>query len=120
MVETPPWGLIEQPSFINAVCEIDFTGSAPDLLDILQKIENDMGRIRTEKWGPRVIDLDILEFNREIHLGERLTLPHPFYPERTFVLEPLAELEPHWVPTGYRNTVSELWALALAASKNIN
>lgn len=106
--ETEPWGIQEQDSFLNAVAEISYPGDAPTLLDILLQTEIDMGRIREQKWGPRLIDLDILEFHREVHTSERLKLPHPYYPSREFVLGPLAELEPSWVPTGQTQTVQEL------------
>lgn len=106
--ETEPWGIAEQDTFLNAVAELSYSGDASTLLDIVLQIEIDMGRIREQKWGPRLIDLDILEFHREVHTTERLKLPHPYYPKREFVLGPLAELEPFWVPTGHTQTVQEL------------
>lgn len=107
---TAPWGGVEQAAFLNAVCEVSFAGSASELLDHCLAIEIEMGRVRQQKWGPRLIDLDVLEFHREQWDTERLKLPHPYYPQRDFVLEPLAELEPDWVPTGYQQTVTELLA----------
>lgn len=114
--ETAPWGITEQEGFVNAVCEVRYDGDPTDLLDKVLAIELDMGRIRTQKWGPRLIDIDLLEFHRQVIDTERLTLPHPFYPERDFVLGPLAELEPDWVPTGRKETVKVLWE-ALRSSK---
>ncbi len=107
-LETEPWGLTDQPAFLNGVCEVRFGGSAPELMQVLLDTEEALGRVRTQKWGPRTIDLDLLEFNREIHDTGFLTLPHPWYTGREFVLDPLADLEPGWVPTGHRHTVTKL------------
>jgi 2-amino-4-hydroxy-6-hydroxymethyldihydropteridine diphosphokinase len=92
---TPPWGLREQPPFLNAVAELD-TGLAPrELLDALLDIERGAGRIRDgERWGPRTLDLDLLYMDGVVLHDERLTLPHPRMAERAFVLLPLAELAP--------------------------
>jgi 2-amino-4-hydroxy-6-hydroxymethyldihydropteridine diphosphokinase len=92
---TPPWGLREQPSFLNAVAELE-TGLAPrELLDALLDIERGAGRIRDgERWGPRTLDLDLLYMEGVVLHEERLTLPHPRMAERAFVLLPLAELAP--------------------------
>ena len=106
--ETEPWGIAEQDVFVNAVCEVHYEGAPLRLLDTVLEIERQMGRIRHQKWGPRLIDIDILEFHRQTLHSERLSLPHPFYPERDFVLGPLAGLEPFWVPTGRTETVREL------------
>ncbi|MEZ4774685.1 MAG: 2-amino-4-hydroxy-6-hydroxymethyldihydropteridine diphosphokinase [Bacteroidia bacterium] len=108
LFETPPWGVETQDEFLNIVCEVSFDGSPERLLQILLDTEQLMGRYRYYKWGPRLIDIDILEFNREIHSTESLTLPHPFYPQRPFVLVPFADLEPGWVPTGFDQTVSQI------------
>jgi 2-amino-4-hydroxy-6-hydroxymethyldihydropteridine diphosphokinase len=81
-------------------------------LEIALGVEEKMGRVREKKWGPRLIDIDLLEFNRTTIDHERLQLPHPFYPKRVFVLAPLAELESEWIPTGHQQTVSELLAAA--------
>jgi dihydroneopterin aldolase/2-amino-4-hydroxy-6-hydroxymethyldihydropteridine diphosphokinase len=104
---TKPWGITEQDDFINAVAEIAFSGSAEELLDILLGIEQEMGRVRRIKWGPRLIDLDVIEFERQEIETERLLVPHPFYLHRDFVLAPLAELEPNWIPTGQTKTVRQ-------------
>jgi len=105
---TAPWGIEAQDHFLNAVCEVQCAHSPRTLLDLVLAIETDMGRIRQQKWGPRLIDIDLLEFHRRTMESERLTLPHPYYPVRDFVLVPLAELEPDWIPTGYQQTVSQL------------
>jgi 2-amino-4-hydroxy-6-hydroxymethyldihydropteridine diphosphokinase len=90
--ETEPWGLSEQPAFLNMAVELE-TGLGPiELLALLKKIEKDMGRQETVKWGPRIIDLDILLYDDITLNTEALVIPHPFMHEREFVLGPLAEL----------------------------
>ncbi|MFY0686866.1 MAG: 2-amino-4-hydroxy-6-hydroxymethyldihydropteridine diphosphokinase [Cyclobacteriaceae bacterium] len=90
--ESEPWGKSDQPWFLNAVLEVTFEGSPEDLLDICLESEHDMGRIRTEKWGQRIIDIDILFYHDKIVTSEKLMLPHPRIQERKFTLIPLAEL----------------------------
>lgn len=92
---TPPWGVLDQPAFINAVAQID-TGLTPhQLLDALLKIERDAGRVRDgERWGPRTLDLDVLHMDGVVLSDDRLTLPHPRMAERAFVLLPLNDLAP--------------------------
>jgi 2-amino-4-hydroxy-6-hydroxymethyldihydropteridine diphosphokinase len=108
LIETPAWGIEDQAAFLNTVVEVDFGGTARELLHTVLEVERKMGRIREQKWGPRLIDIDIVEFNRQIIDEPGLQVPHPWYTERAFVLEPLAELEPYWVPTGMSKTVSSL------------
>ncbi|MFN0204067.1 MAG: 2-amino-4-hydroxy-6-hydroxymethyldihydropteridine diphosphokinase [Bacteroidia bacterium] len=97
--ETAPWGYVSQENFLNLVVQVDFEGTAEALLEIALKVEAEMGRIREQKWGPRLIDIDVLEFHRQIIQNESLTLPHPLYPEREFVMQPLLEIAPHWQTT---------------------
>ncbi len=108
--ETEPWGKKNQDSFLNTVIEVKYEGTPQELLQTILQIEQLMGRVREYKWGPRIIDIDILEFNRETIESPGLTIPHPHYPERVFVLAPMAELEPDWVPTNGTMTVTELLA----------
>ena len=91
---TKPVGYTDQPDFLNAVCIIESELPAMALLAILQGIEKVMGRERTIKWGPRTIDLDIIQYGDLISKAEELTLPHPRAHERKFVLEPWHEIEP--------------------------
>jgi len=90
-----PWGPVkDQPDFANAVAEVD-TGLLPhELLMALQTLENDHGRERHERWGPRTLDLDLLLYDDLIMSTDDLTLPHPHMHERAFVLVPLADLAP--------------------------
>lgn len=92
--QTKPWGHQDQPNFLNAACGIWCKISAADLLAQLQSIETEYGRERKIKWGPRSLDLDIICFGQEKIDTPELTIPHPFFKQRRFVLEPLAEIYP--------------------------
>jgi 2-amino-4-hydroxy-6-hydroxymethyldihydropteridine diphosphokinase len=90
--ETEPWGNKEQPKFLNMAVEIETSLSPRALLGVLKKIEDDMGREIADKWGPRIIDLDILLYD-DIILNEMdIVIPHPYMHEREFVLRPLSEI----------------------------
>lgn len=91
---TKPVGYEDQPDFVNAVCIIETALPALDLLKMLNGIEKAMGRERLIKWGPRIIDLDIIQYGSVLSSAEELTLPHPRAHERKFVLEPWHEIEP--------------------------
>ena len=109
LYETEPWGIKNQPSFINAVSEME-TGLSPmDLLNILRETERRLGRFfETTRWGPRVIDLDILLYD-ELTINEPdLKIPHPLIPERAFVLDPLYEIAPDLVNPVTGKTVSQM------------
>jgi 2-amino-4-hydroxy-6-hydroxymethyldihydropteridine diphosphokinase len=94
--ETPPWGKTDQAAFANAVIAIR-TGIEPDaLLQSCLAIEATMGRVRRERWGPRLIDIDLLTHGETSMKTERLTLPHPAMAERAFVLVPLLEIAPQF------------------------
>jgi 2-amino-4-hydroxy-6-hydroxymethyldihydropteridine diphosphokinase len=94
VIRTKPWGKTDQPDFANMAAEVETTLSPIDLLHVALDTERDMGRVRHEVWGPRVIDVDIIAYERvEMQTG-RLTLPHPHAHERAFVLDPLSELSP--------------------------
>ncbi|NJK89561.1 MAG: 2-amino-4-hydroxy-6-hydroxymethyldihydropteridine diphosphokinase [Myxococcales bacterium] len=79
-----------------------------DLLDALQAIEDRMGRVRSVRWGPRIIDLDVALYSDVVWSDERLVVPHPELANRTFVLRPLADLVPEWIVPGYELSVAEL------------
>jgi 2-amino-4-hydroxy-6-hydroxymethyldihydropteridine diphosphokinase len=95
--ETEPWGITDQPAFLNQVLEITTSLLPEDLLRIVLNIEHDLGRVRYERWGARVIDIDILYFGQTIIDSARLTLPHPRIQDRRFVLAPLVEIAPDFM-----------------------
>lgn len=115
---TPPWGMLEQPPFINAVARID-TGLPPHvLLDALLAIERAAGRVRDgERWGPRTLDLDILHMAGMVLADDRLTLPHPRIHDRAFVLMPLNDLAPDLELAGQGRVADLLAAVDTAGLK---
>lgn len=117
---TPPWGVLEQPAFINAVARIDTTLSPHDLLDGLLGIERAAGRVRDgERWGPRTLDLDVLYMDGVELSDERLTLPHPRIAERAFVLLPFNELAPGLVLAGQGRVADLLAAVETAGCERL-
>ncbi|MEK7487081.1 MAG: 2-amino-4-hydroxy-6-hydroxymethyldihydropteridine diphosphokinase [Planctomycetota bacterium] len=105
---TRPVGGPPQDDFLNAVAILETTCSPELLLQGLLGIEQKMGRIREIKWGPRLIDLDLIFFEQEIRKTSPLTLPHPLAHERLFVLEPAVEIAPDWRHPLLKKTLSEL------------
>ncbi|MDZ4794613.1 MAG: 2-amino-4-hydroxy-6-hydroxymethyldihydropteridine diphosphokinase [Bacteroidota bacterium] len=108
LYETAAWGNTEQPAFLNQALEIATTLNARQLIRRILKIEKGMGRIREEKYGPRLIDIDILLFNNEKHNYQFLRLPHPELHNRRFALLPLAEIAPEIVHAVLKKTITEL------------
>ena len=94
---TKAWGKTDQPDFANMAVEVETQLQPIDLLDVLLGIELAMGRVRKEVWGPRLIDIDIIAYERIELQTTRLTLPHPHAHERDFVTMPLAEIAPDTV-----------------------
>jgi 2-amino-4-hydroxy-6-hydroxymethyldihydropteridine diphosphokinase len=92
VIETEPWGDTDQPRFLNQVVEIEWDGTARRLLAAAKSVEREGGRKPTRRWGPRVIDVDILLFGDERISDGDLQVPHPGIRERPFVLESLREL----------------------------
>ncbi|MGL4999138.1 MAG: 2-amino-4-hydroxy-6-hydroxymethyldihydropteridine diphosphokinase [Cetobacterium sp.] len=107
-LETKPFGNIEQDNFLNACLEITTLSTPQELLKELLNIENILGRTREIKWGPRVIDLDILLFNDLIVQDENLAIPHPWMCERSFVLDPLNEIAPNLIHPLEKKYISRL------------
>ena len=105
---TPPWGYTGQPEFLNQVIEVDTLLQPLPLLHLLKSIEADMGREETFRYGPRLIDLDILFYGSEVVEGEIITIPHPRLQDRAFALMPLAEIAPDFVHPVLNKTVREM------------
>lgn len=91
---TKPVSDIEQPDYLNAVCIVESELPALDLLSVLHGIEKSLGRERLERWGPRTIDLDLIQYGSLLSSADELTLPHPRAHERRFVLEPWYSIDP--------------------------
>jgi 2-amino-4-hydroxy-6-hydroxymethyldihydropteridine diphosphokinase len=106
--ETEAWGKTDQPSFLNQALEISTSLNARQLMRKILKIEKEMGRIRKEKLGPRIIDIDILLYENEIHDLRFLKIPHPEMHNRRFVLVPLAEIDPTLQHPVLKKTIAEL------------
>ena len=100
LYRTPPWGKTDQPDFLNAVAEIRTTLAARALLDLCLATERSLKRVRAERWGPRIIDMDILVFGDKTIDEDGLQVPHPRMLERAFVLAPLAEVAPGLMLSG--------------------
>lgn len=92
--ETAPWGNLNQDWFLNMVIRVDTVQTPEELLRTCQRIELEMGRVRIEKWGARMIDIDLLFYDNAHLETQELTLPHPGIPDRRFTLEPMSELAP--------------------------
>ncbi|MBQ9881868.1 MAG: 2-amino-4-hydroxy-6-hydroxymethyldihydropteridine diphosphokinase [Synergistes sp.] len=108
--ETMPWGVTEQPLFLN-ICAKAQTASAPgQLLEMVKNIESGLGRRRGKRWGPREIDIDIIFYDRLVYKDERPVIPHPHMHERGFVLAPLSEIAPGYVHPVFSKSVAELLA----------
>jgi 2-amino-4-hydroxy-6-hydroxymethyldihydropteridine diphosphokinase len=109
---TPPWGVEDQPAFVNLCVAIETDLTPLDLLARVQAVEQALGRVRAQerRWGPRPIDIDILAYDDVTLDGAALTLPHPRLFERAFVLVPLAEIVPERVIAGkrVRDTLAKL------------
>ena len=106
---TTPVGYADQPDFVNAVCLVATSLGGEDLLAALNRIETEFGRERTFRNAPRTLDLDIIDYNHEQNGSERLTLPHPRAHERSFVMQPLAEIAPDYT-IGSHGSAAELAA----------
>lgn len=100
LYRTPPWGLVDQPDFLNAVARIETELSPRGLLDACLSAERVLKRVRNERWGPRAIDIDVLVYGDALVSEEGLSIPHPRIAERAFVLVPLLEIAPKLIIGG--------------------
>ena len=108
LYKTQPIGYTKQDWFINLVIKLETEMDAPTLLCSLKEIESRLGRVKTLRWGPRAIDLDILFFNDHQIQTDELTVPHPLIQDRRFVLAPLAEIDPDFTHPVLKETIQQL------------
>lgn len=108
--ETAAWGITDQAPFLNQALELHTRSGADELMQELLRIEEQMGRVRQERYGPRTIDIDILLFNDEIRSTPLLTLPHPEMYRRRFALQPLADIAPDIQHPVLKKSIAELLA----------
>lgn len=107
--ETAAWGKEDQPSFLNVAVAVSTALTPVEVLDKVLEIEQELGRVRLEKWGERLIDIDVILYgNRIVDMGDRLQIPHPQMQYRKFVLEPLAEIGPELVHPLLKLNISEM------------
>ena len=106
--KTAPWGITNQPVFYNLVIQIASPSPSTKLLHDIQRIEIEMGRVREIKWGPRVIDIDILFYGNHTIDSTELIIPHPGIPDRRFTLTPLAELSPGFIHPILKKSIQTL------------
>jgi len=108
LYQSEPFGITDQDWFVNSVIQITTSLSPEELLRVCLSIEHAMGRTRTKKWGPRIIDLDILFYDDLILKREGLDIPHPGIAERSFVLAPMNEIAPDFVHPGLKKNIEAL------------
>jgi len=117
IIETEPYGFVDQPKFLNCVLKGTTVLSPFELLKFVLDIENKMGRKRLFKWGPRNIDIDILFYDDCVIDTENLKIPHPELHKRLFVLEPLCEIEKDFVHPVLKKSVYELYTQLISSRK---
>ena len=106
--ESTPWRVDGQENYLNQIIEVRTFLSAEEILAVILTIENNLGRVRIEKWGERLIDIDVIFFNNDIIETADLCVPHKHMHERNFVLVPLNEIAPDFIHPKYNKTVCQL------------
>ncbi|QNL49537.1 2-amino-4-hydroxy-6-hydroxymethyldihydropteridine diphosphokinase [Olivibacter sp. SDN3] len=106
--ETKPWGVLEQPNFLNQVLKVKTLLSPDDLLKEALAVEQMLGRVRNVKWGARLIDIDILFYDDRVINTSQLQIPHPLLHKRSFVLFPLAEIASSFIHPVFQVSISQL------------
>ena len=115
--ETEPWGVKEQPKFLNMAVKVETGLSPEELLKNLKEIEIDLGRGESKRWGPRIIDLDILFYDDRIIKRDDLEIPHPGTRDREFVLKPLSEIAPGKIHPVFKKSVKEMFTELLYSAQ---
>lgn len=108
LYESEAWGVEDQPIFLNQVIQVETEHTVQRVLQDIMKIEILLGRIRGQRWGSRIIDIDILYFNSEIVHEEDLQVPHPYIQERNFTLIPLVEIAADYIHPIFKKSNTEL------------
>jgi len=119
IIQTKPWGKLDQDDFLNQIILADTDLTPLELMTEILEIEKRLGRIRSDKWGPRLIDIDIIYYADLIIDQKMIKIPHPFLQERLFVLEPLKEIYPHKIDPRYSLTVEDLY-IKITTGANMN
>jgi len=107
--QTAAWGNTDQADFLNQAIEIQTHQTAENLMQALLAIESQMGRVRLQKWEPRIIDLDIIFYGSAIHNSDFIQIPHPEMQKRAFVLKPLLDIIPNFEHPILKQTITQLW-----------
>jgi 2-amino-4-hydroxy-6-hydroxymethyldihydropteridine diphosphokinase len=107
--QTAAWGNTDQADFLNQAIEIQTHQTAENLMHALLAIESQMGRVRLQKWEPRIIDLDIIFYESAIHTTDFIQIPHPEMQNRAFVLKPLLDLIPNFEHPILKQNITQLW-----------
>ena len=110
LYQTASWGKTDQPDFINQVVRVETILDPQKLLENILVIEKKLGRERTEKWGSRTIDIDLLFFGDQIVKEDNLVVPHPYLHERRFTLMPLIEIDPELLHPVFKETITQLYS----------
>ena len=108
--ETPPWGVTDQPDFLNLVLTGDSEWKPPAILNFVKALEKELGRVPAERNGPRLVDIDLVAYGEQIWESPEVTVPHPRMHQRDFVLVPLCDVWPEWKHPRFGKTVRELLA----------
>jgi 2-amino-4-hydroxy-6-hydroxymethyldihydropteridine diphosphokinase len=119
-LKTRPWGKTDQPDFLNMAVEVTCNYSPHELLSVLKKIEQELGRTTGERWGPRIIDLDILFYGRQIVKKDDLVIPHQHFFDRPFAVALMAEIAPHFVPPGSEMNITGHYRDSMHERKTIH